>query len=249
LRSDVKTILVAGGAGGVGEAIVRALLDAGHRVIVPSRSAARLERLRADVETAPQRPGTLITFTGDIGTHDGALAIRDRIAREIGRLDVLIPSLGGWWTGAFLDVSPSVWDAVMDEMLRTHYVFAHVFLPVLRAQTGGGRYIAIGGGAAYHPVRDASLVSIAGAAQLMLTRALHQEIDDPDVDVLELVVDGPVNTRDSAHLATAEWILADDVARITVELVAHGRTQDPSTHAAGPILRMRPRANAGGAPS
>jgi NAD(P)-dependent dehydrogenase (short-subunit alcohol dehydrogenase family) len=237
----MKQILVAGGTGGVGEGIVRALLDAGHRVIVPSRSTERLDRLRRDVGGGT----ALTTFTGAIGTIDGARTIRDRIASEIGRLDVLIPSLGGWWEGGLLDTAPAVWDAVMDEMLRTHYVFAHVFMPVIRAQTGGGRYIGIGGGAAYHPIHNSSLVSIAAAAQLMLTRALRREIDDPAVDILELVVDGPVRTRDSESIAGPEWITADDVGRVVVELVTHGKTTDPGTRTAGPILRMRPHPRTG----
>lgn len=237
----MKQILVAGGTGGVGEGIVRALLDAGHRVIVPSRSAARLDRLRSDAGGGT----ALVTLTGEIGTPDGAVVIRDRIAREFGRLDVLIPSLGGWWEGGLLDATPAVWDVVMNEMLRTHYVFAHVFVPVIRAQAGGGRYIGIGGGAAYHPIHNSSLVSIAAAAQLMLTRALRLEIDDPAVDVLELVVDGPVRTRDSEGIAEPGWITARDVGRVVADLVAHGKTDDPATHRAGPILRMRPQARPG----
>ena len=85
----------------------------------------------------------MATRTGkasSIGTIDGAQAIRDRIARDVGRLDVLIPSLGGWWEGGLLDATPAVWDVVMDEMVRSHYVFAHVFVPVIRAQPEGGRY-------------------------------------------------------------------------------------------------------------
>ena len=236
----MKQILVAGGAGGVGEAIVRALLGAGHRLIVPSRSPARLERLRADVGQAQGHTSdALTTLVGEIGTIDGAVAIRDRILRDFGRLDTLIPSLGGWWEGGLLDATPTVWDTVMDEMVRTHYVFAHVFVPVLLAQPNGGRYLGIGGGAAYRPIHGSSLVSIAAAAQLMLTRALRLEIDDPNVDVLELVVDGPVRTRDSEPIAAPDWIRADDVGRIVVELVANGRTNDPSTHTSGPIVRMR----------
>jgi NAD(P)-dependent dehydrogenase (short-subunit alcohol dehydrogenase family) len=240
----MKQILVAGGTGGVGEGIVRALLAAGHRVIVPSRSEARLHRLRHDVAGSQE----LVTFTGEIGTLDGAQLIRDRIAREFGRIDVLIASLGGWWEGDLFDAAPAVCDNIMNEMFRTHYVFAHVFVPVLRAQAGGGRYIGIGGGAAYHPVRNSSLVSIAAAAQLMLTRALRLEIGDPDVDILELVVDGPVRTRDSERISAPDWITAGDVGRVVVELVADGTTADPATHASGPILRMRPHQRSGETP-
>jgi NAD(P)-dependent dehydrogenase (short-subunit alcohol dehydrogenase family) len=239
----VKQILVAGGTGGVGEAIVRALLRAGHRVIVPSRSAQRLDRLRADAGSGAM--GELVTFSGEIGTLAGAHAIRDRCVAEFGRLDVLVPSLGGWWEGDLLDATPDVWDAVMDEMLRTHFVFAHVFVPVLRAQAGGGRYIGIGGGAAYFPVRRSSLVSIAAAAQLMLTRALRAEVPDAHVDVLELVVDGPVRTRDSEAIAQPDWIPADAVAAIVVELAEFGRSTNPSITVSGPIVRMRPAAETG----
>ena len=95
----------------------------------------------------------------------------------------------------------------------------------------------------------APIVSIAGAAQLMLTRALRHEIDNPAVDVLELVVDGPVRTRDSERIAVPGWITADEVGRIVAELVRAGKTNDPSTHTSGPIVRMRPRAQAGDAPA
>ena len=232
-------MLVAGGAGGVGEAIVRTMLDAGHHVIVPSRTEPRLARLRADVATR-ERPGILTTLIGDIGTLDGARALRDRVVAEHERVDVLVPSLGGWWEGALRDVTIDAWDAVMHEMLRTHFIFAHVFLPVLRAQAGEGRYLGIGGGAAYHPISNASLVSIAAASQLMMTRALRLENDDPRIDILELVADGPVRTRDSAALAAPSWIDANDVARIALELAEYGSTVDPSTQTAGAIVRMRP---------
>jgi 3-oxoacyl-[acyl-carrier protein] reductase len=236
----MQTILVGGGAGGVGEAIVRALLGRGHRVIVPSRAEMRLERLRADVAAQGITNGTLITMIGDVGTPDSSILVRDRIASECGTLDIIIPSLGGWWEGALPDVTLEVWDTVMHEMLRTHFIFAQTFLPVLRAQASGGRYLAIGGGAAYHPIRNASLVSIAAAAQLMLTRALRLEIEDPQVDILEFVVDGPVRTRDSEMMAEEHWIRADDVARIACELAETGRTADPLTRTAGAIVRMLP---------
>ena len=189
----MKQILVAGGAGGVGEAIVRALLAAGHRVIVPSRSRERLERLRCDTQRAPDHdPSALITLTGEIGTIDGAHAVRRRLAEDVGRLDALIPSLGGWWEGGLLDAGPAVWDTVMDEMVRTHYrvrarLHAGAADPARRRALHRHRRRR----AAYDPVHGSSLASIAAAAQLMLTRALRLEIEDPNVDVLELVVDGP----------------------------------------------------------
>jgi 3-oxoacyl-[acyl-carrier protein] reductase len=241
----MKTVLVGGGAGGVGEGIVRALLAAGHLVVVPSRSAAKLERLRRDVADAGPARERLITLEADVGALAGAHVVRERIARDVGRIDALVPSLGGWWEGALLDATPDVWDDVMNEMLRSHFIFAHVFLPVLREQSGGGRYVGVGGGAADRPIRGSSLVSIAAAAQAMFTRALHQELGESDVEVLELIVDGPVRTRDSAAIAAPDWITADEVGGVVADLVAHGRTSDPATSRSGPLLRMRPYPRSG----
>jgi NAD(P)-dependent dehydrogenase (short-subunit alcohol dehydrogenase family) len=235
----MKQVLVAGGAGGVGEGIVRALLADGHTVIVPSRSAEKLALLRTRVGGA----GRLVELIGHVGDEPGAEAIRDLVARDVGRLDTAIASLGGWWeAGPLLEITGAQWDELMNEFLRIHFVFARTFIPVLRAQPGGGRYIGIGGGAAYFPIPNAAPVCIGAAAQLMLTRALRAEVEDPSVDILELVADGPVRTRDSEAFAGDDWITADEIGAIVAELVVEGRTNDPGTTANGPILRMRPLA-------
>ncbi len=235
----MKQVLVAGGAGGVGEGIVRALIAAGHTVVVPSRSVAKLALLRERVAGA----GRLIELVGHVGDAAGAGALRDLIARDVGRLDVAIASLGGWWDGGpLLDVTPEQWDDLMNEFLRIHFIFARTFIPVLRAQPGGGRYIGIGGGAAYYPVVSSTPVSIGAAAQLMMTRALRAEVNDPDVDIIELVADGPVRTRDSEAFAEPDWITADEIG--THRCGSSSSTDDamPGTTANGPILRMRPLA-------
>lgn len=237
----MRNVLVAGGAGGIGEGIVRALLASvpDVRVIASSRSAERLALLESRVgEYAdPQR---LIGIVGNAGDPRGAEAIRDRIRSELGALDVAIPSLGGWWEGGpLLDVDLATWDAVMLEMLDIHFVFARTFVPEL-ARRPGGWYLAIGGGAAFFPVPDASLVSIAAAAQLMLTRALAAENERGDVRISELVVNGPVRTRESEPAAQADWITADDVGTVVADLVRTGTPSWPLRRD-GPILIMDPR--------
>ncbi|HEY0132663.1 MAG TPA: NAD(P)-dependent oxidoreductase, partial [Nannocystis sp.] len=49
-----KRCLIAGGTGGVGEGIVRAFLNAGATVFVPSRSAAKLDALAGSIAAKPR---------------------------------------------------------------------------------------------------------------------------------------------------------------------------------------------------
>jgi NAD(P)-dependent dehydrogenase (short-subunit alcohol dehydrogenase family) len=238
----MRNVLVAGGAGGVGEGIVRALLAADDlRVIVTSRRAERLAQLREDAGELAD-PRRLIGIVGNAGEPRGAKAIAERIRDEFGGLDVAIPSLGGWWQGGpLLKVDPVTWEAVRTEMLDTHVAFARAFVPELLRQPGG-LYLGIGGGAAFFPVPGSSIVSIAAAAQLMLTRALAAELADRDVRILELVVNGPVRTREWEAVAQPDWITAAEIGTVVAELVHYGATRWPLQRRDGAILTMQPLA-------
>jgi len=236
----MRNVLVAGGAGGVGEGIVRALLSTDDlRVIVTSRREERFAQLRDHLgELAdPQR---LIGIIGNAGEPSAAKTIAERIRGEFGALEIAIPSLGGWWQdGPLLDVDPMTWEAVRTEMLDTHVAFAQAFIPELLRQRGG-LYLGIGGGAAFFPVPNASIVSIAAAAQLMLTRALAAELADRDIRILELVVNGPVRTREWEAVAQPDWITADEVGTVVTDLIRDGETRWPLQRRHGAILVMNP---------
>jgi 3-oxoacyl-[acyl-carrier protein] reductase len=237
----MRNVLVAGAAGGVGEGIVRALLSRvpDVRVIATSRDPARLRLLTgrlAGLDT--QR---LVTMVGNAGDPEASNALARRIAAEIGDLSIAIPSLGGWWEGGpFLGVDAATWDAVMTEMLTTHVVFARTFIPELLRRPGGW-YLGIGGGAALQPIRNASIVSIAAAAQLMMTRVLARELKGQPLRIQELVVNGPVRTRDSEPIAADDWITAEEVGAVVADLVLDEPTSWPRMRTDGPLLIMDPQ--------
>jgi 3-oxoacyl-[acyl-carrier protein] reductase len=237
----MRNVLVAGGAGGVGEGIVRALLGlADVRVIVTSRREERLAELREHVGASVD-PMRLIGIVGNAGAPHAAATIAERIRAEFGELHVAIPSLGGWWEGGpLLGVDAKTWEAVRTEMLDTHVAFARAFIPELLREPGG-LYLGMGGGAALFPVPNASIVSIAAAAQLMLTRALAAELGDRDVRILELVVNGPVRTREWESVAQSDWITADEVGTVVADLVEDRPPRWPLQRRHGSILVMNPR--------
>jgi NAD(P)-dependent dehydrogenase (short-subunit alcohol dehydrogenase family) len=239
----VRSVLVAGGAGGVGEGIVRALLASGDvTVIVTSRDPARLALLESRVARVADAR-RLIGIIGNAGDPKGASAIAARVRDELGGIDVAIPSLGGWWDGGpLIETDPATWDAVRTEMLDTHVAFARAFVPELLRRAGGW-YLGIGGGAALQPIRNASIVSIAAAGQLMLTRSLALELADRAVRINELIVNGPVRTRDSELPARRGWITADQVGGVVAELVNTGTTTWPAWRTDGPLLIMDPVRN------
>jgi 3-oxoacyl-[acyl-carrier protein] reductase len=212
-----KTVLIAGGAGEVGEGLVRAFLAAGATVVVPSRSREKLDALHSAVPT----PDRLTTKTADIGTANGAALLRDWIADEVGPLDAVVASLGGWWQGRPLtDVSLDTWHEVLDMGLTTHFNVAKTFMPVLAGRPGAS-YTFINGAAGLDPIPGAGPLSVSSAGQFMLKDVMAAENETVRINTLVLAT--PVRTR-SRPDGEEDWLTADDAGAYAVFLAGDAAT-------------------------
>ncbi|MQA86604.1 MAG: SDR family NAD(P)-dependent oxidoreductase [Streptosporangiales bacterium] len=198
-----KGFVVAGGAGVAGECVTLALLRRGARVVVPSRTSERIERLRSGVE--PELLPRLHTLVGDVGNPTDAEEIRDRVSAEFGPIDGVVASLGAWWEGNVLTEVPfGTWQRVLHDNLTAHFLVARTFLPEL-ADRPGTVYVALAGIAAIRPIAGSGPISVTGAAQTMLLRTLEVELADAPVRLHEVAVLTPIVTR--------HWPAGDPVER------------------------------------
>ncbi len=227
-----KITLVAGGAGYVGEGIVRALLKQGATVVVPARRTEKLEELRGFLgELASDR---FIPIIGDFGQVESAERLRDEILNTFGRLDAVVASLGGNWTGnvPLTQVSMEDWQAYLQSNLTTHFIAARTFLPVL-AQNKGSSYTFIGGGAAEIAIPNYSLIAIPAAGQLMMAKVLIEEMKSSGVRINEVVIHSLVATRVNQGQSKSEWITADEIGEYVAWLVS-----DEAHMVNGNIMRL-----------
>lgn len=84
---DGNVALVTGGAGRFGRQIVRALAEAGAHVVTASRDLARLDAYAAELRAAELKVSTAPLDQAD---EASILALRDRLTREHGHIDVLV---------------------------------------------------------------------------------------------------------------------------------------------------------------
>ncbi|MEU3416145.1 SDR family oxidoreductase [Streptomyces sp. NPDC006658] len=146
---DGKVALVAGATRGAGRGIAVELGAAGATVYVTGRST-RARRSEYDRPETIEDTADLVTEAGGRGIavpadHLDRSAVRhlvDRIARERGRLDVLVNDI---WGGEKLFAwDTPVWEHDLDNGLRllrlaveTHAVTSHYALPLLLRRPGG----------------------------------------------------------------------------------------------------------------
>jgi 3-oxoacyl-[acyl-carrier protein] reductase len=222
-----KVALIAGGAGHVGEGVVRAFLERGARVAVPSREEDKLLALRKRLGSLGGKQ--LLTLSGEVSRPEEAERVRDEIERAWGPLDAVVVSVGGWWQGPPLTQVPvETWHRVLDNNLTSHFVLARALLPGLTRRAGSS-YTLINGTAAEQPVARSGLASVAAAANLMLARVLVEEHKGTPVRINVLVL-GSIHTRRVPD-APPEWLTPDEVGTFCAFLASEeGRMVSGGLH-------------------
>lgn len=212
---DGKTVLVIGGAGGVGEGVVRSLLDVGARVVATGRSRERLDDLAARTTDPRLAVATLDALGSDLDTRAA-----DLIERH-GALDAVVVSVASWGEQGrkpALSLSDREWDDLIAANLTAVFRLYRAFLPRL---AGGGALVQLNGMSAEIPFPGAAGRALTAAAQKSLTRTIAAEIGDDGPRVYGVIL-GMVRTRarQLAGVDDEQWILAADVGRHVAELVA-----------------------------
>jgi 3-oxoacyl-[acyl-carrier protein] reductase len=230
---DKKIALVAGGAGEVGEGIVKVLLREGATVVVPSRGEEKLFELRERLGAIARN--ALVTFKAEIGTIEGAEQVRERILDQFGHLDCAVASLGRWWQGSHLTEVPiDTWNTILRNNLTSHFIVVRTFLPMIIRRPGGS-YVFINGDACDVPVPNSGPISIVAAAQLMMKDVIAAELKGDPVRVNSIIIGTPVVTRSRKKVQPA-WLTADEVGRYTAYLLS-----DDSAGVNGESIRLKER--------
>lgn len=110
-----RTVLISGGAGGIGRATAWLLGRLGAQVIIAGRDEGRLEAAAQAMRAAGLKVAGKTVNVRDPAT---ITALHDWIAAEFGGIDILVNSAGGQFPQAAIDFSTKGWNAVVDTNLN-----------------------------------------------------------------------------------------------------------------------------------
>jgi NAD(P)-dependent dehydrogenase (short-subunit alcohol dehydrogenase family) len=160
--------LITGASRGLGEAITRAALEAGHQVIAGARNTAAI--------AAPSGTGDSL-FRVELDVTDSELVLEAVQAgvRRFGRVDVVVNNAGYGVLGAIEELSDEETRRLFDvNVFGTHRVLRCV-LPVLRQQ-GSGRIINVGSSLGFAASASHGMYGATKAALEAITEALDVEV-------------------------------------------------------------------------
>ena len=123
-----KSVIVTGGARGIGGAIVQAFTTAGANVVIGD--------LRC-VETKSNDDARVLAVQTDVTKPDDVMRLRDVALREFGGIDVLVNCAGWDHLKPFLKTTPDLWTKVLSINFLGVVNTCHAILPAMVERKSG----------------------------------------------------------------------------------------------------------------
>lgn len=204
------SVVITGGTGGLGTAVVGRFLAAGWRVVVPWVHRAELDRVPAH--------DALDLMEADLFDVDSVRTVVERAAADAGRpLRAVVNLVGGFATGGKVHETPvEEFETQFRLNLRATYLVCQASVPHL-IEAGGGAITCVSSRAALRPFAGAAGYITSKLAVLGLVDSLAAEYLGHGVRVnalLPSVIDTPGNRASQPDADHSKWVRPEQIAEV-----------------------------------
>ncbi len=208
--------IITGAARGIGRAIAIDLREAGHEIVLVSRS-------QPDLEETARVAGGGVVMPADVTQAGEVEAAVAQTVRRFGRVDVVVNNAGWAPVISARDMTPPQWRAVIETNLSAAFYFAHAVWPTFEKQQRGV-IVNISSLAARDPLPGFAAYGAAKAGLQLLGLTLAREGQPIGVRV-HTVAPGAVETAMFRGIMTPQQWPAEktldpaDVARVVRQCI------------------------------
>jgi NAD(P)-dependent dehydrogenase (short-subunit alcohol dehydrogenase family) len=212
-RLEDKVAIVTGASRGIGEAIARAFVAQGARVVLAARKLDGLKAV-ADSMGAPAHP-----FAAHTGKEAECEALLAEAVRVFGKADILVNNAGtNPYFGPLLDTPGPAWDKTFEVNLKGYFWMSRALAKHLVGRGSSGSIVNI---ASINGMRAAPLQGVYGmtkAAVIAMTKTLGAELAPWQIRV-NAIAPGLIETKLSEALSKDEelakgWQLRTPLGRV-----------------------------------
>ena len=239
-----KTVLVTGGANGIGAAISQRLAEEGCAVGILDLDAAAGEKLAAEIKA---QGGKASVHAADISDYEAVRRAVDDFEAASGPVSFLVNNAGWDRAVSFLDSTPEFWRKVIDINLYGPLNLNHIVLRGMAAR-GFGRVVNIASDAGRVGSSGEAVYSACKGGVIAFSKTLARELvskgiivnticpGPTDTAILRSFLEGPEGTRIADALKRAipmrrfgepedypglvAFLLSDDAAYITGQTIS-----------------------------
>jgi NAD(P)-dependent dehydrogenase (short-subunit alcohol dehydrogenase family) len=213
-RFAAKVVLIAGGTGGLGQAVSLAFLQEGAKVVVTYQKMEEFKRLEnAAGERAAELQGDQVNVLDESAVRQ----LVEGIVGRQGHLDILVNAVGAYAGGlALWETEPSVFETMLDLNLRSGYILARTVVPEMLKQKRGV-IVNVASKAAFDHAAGAFAYAAAKAAAVRMIDCLAEDLRGTGVranSVIPSIIDTPANRRAMPAADFSRWPKPQDIAKV-----------------------------------
>ena len=204
-----KVIVITGASRGIGEAIARACIDAGAKVVLASRKQADLDRV---AQSLP--PDRAIAVACHTGKAEEVQAMMDKAVEKFGRVDGFVNNAAtNPYFGPLVDTPDSAIDKTFEVNVRGYLYGARALVKHARVRGGGGSIVNVASVAGLRASPMQGIYGATKAAVISMTQTLAFELGGSQIRV-NAIAPGLVETK-FAQAIVANPMLRDHVVNRT----------------------------------
>ena len=213
-----KHVVITGGTGALGVAVVKALVEAGAECHVPAiETAVPADRFPKD--------GVSVTLNVDLSSEAAVDSFYAKLPPLAGAVNIA----GGFAWAPIADSPLKVFQQQMSMNFLSCALSCRAAVANFRKAAKGGKIVNISARPALNPRQGASMTAYTAskAAVAALTVALAEELKGENISVIALApstIDTPTNRHDMPKADHATWVKPAAIAEL---IVAHLGLSDP----------------------
>ena len=174
-----KVVLITGAGSGLGEGYALTFGEAGSTVICAGRNISRLEAVVAKIR---EEGGSAAAFPVDVTDIQSIKTMVQAVTAAYGRIDVLVNNAGYENIQPFTEVTPEVYDDIMNVNMKGVFFVAQEVAKVMK-QNGGGKIINIGSLGSYIGLAESSVYRSTKGGVIQLSKTMAIELGEFNIQV------------------------------------------------------------------
>jgi NAD(P)-dependent dehydrogenase (short-subunit alcohol dehydrogenase family) len=181
MKLSGKNAVVTGGTGGIGKAIVTALLAEDVTVCLLSRNSVDVQTYRP---AGRSDEATVQAYRGDLVSDTDVAAFCEYLGGQLPTIDILVHSAGAYCAGSVEDTPVEELDRVYRVNVRAPYLLTRLLLP--RLIQSKGQIVFMNSSAGVKTGAGLSQYASSKFALRALSDSLRQEVNEDEVRVLSV---------------------------------------------------------------
>ncbi len=230
MKTSGNTVLITGGATGIGFALASSFSDRGNEVIICGRSE---EKLRATKEKLPK----INAKKCDISRKEDVESLFGWVTSSYPGLNILVNNAGIQRT---IDLKKGVQEIMKgpddDEIainLRSQIYLSAYFVPVFMSMKNETAIVNVSSGLAFVPLARFPIYCATKAAMHSFTMSLRNQLKETTIKVFEVIPPTVYDTElKGKPLEKSDWTIS---SREVAQAVMSGLEKDEYEIAAGPV--------------